>query len=535
MAHLIHQLNATRYTANKSATLWVVAVASILACGDPPHAHNDTDAGAITRPDAAPDPNAVPRIESAACRYEVPTELGLDNPNDYECGDLVVYENRAIGSHTLRLHYIRFTGSSAADATVYLAGGPGGDGSGIIGHLGRGQPTLLDGLLTQGDFLIISQRGTALSVPSLTCNDAADCAASLSLQADLTQFNTANNADDIDELRHTLGYERLNVFGISYGSRLALEVMRRHGNNVRAAVIDGDVPAQVNWPAEIYASFHAALIELGNACERSTACDSSYGDVIGRFLGSIDALNRDPLAVNSEWSLDGTTYATLIFRMMYANSTYPWLPLVFHDIAERRTDRITAFLDAGLQSLTQSRVADGMYYSVVCGELFNPPDTAAFAEATSGLPRPLSALAQRSWSGFVQACDRWPKGPPRPELSTAVTSSVPTFVASGRLDPITPPEFGDIAAGTLTDSHVAVFEASGHGATVQTACARTAFLAFLADPAVRPKINCANEQTIEFLVPNAARSFGFPHARVMQELHTTPMHPLWPGVHVTPQ
>ena len=90
--------------------------------------------------------------------------------------------------------------------------------------------------MTVGDFLVIGQRGTGLSEPFLNCasSDCSDFAA----VADLPSYNTAENADDVDDLREMLGYATLDLYGISYGSRLGLEVIRRHGDRLRLARLD---------------------------------------------------------------------------------------------------------------------------------------------------------------------------------------------------------------------------------------------------------------------------------------------------------
>lgn len=501
-----HRLTATCLVAG------AFLLASVAGCGDDDPAQPDAgdpavDAAADARPDA--DPGAVPRAEPATCRFEVPEPLGLVEGSGYACGDLITYEDRAEKGRTIRVHYLQIVGAESDAATIYLDGGPGGNGNGILYWLAFADPSFVSGFLAQGDFLVIAQRGTTLSQPSLLCQsgDPASCGEDLSLQADLADFNTGANADDVDDLRAALGYQQLNLYGISYGSRLTLEVLRRHGGNVRAAVAGGTVPAQIMWPAEVPASFHGALQALAASCADHGACGTEFGDLVTVFQNGVTALNSQPAIFDyngNDVSIYGDTYASLLFQLMYSRSTYPMLPLLISDLGERRTDRVADFLRALFDQYGGgSDLSDGLYYSVVCGELFNPPDEDAFGQANLATPAIIRDTFSYNWYGLLATCAEWPLGTADPSLIQAVTSAVPTLVPNGTIDPITPPRFGDVAADTLSAAQVVVFANSGHGATLQTPCGNQILLDFLSDPTQAPDTSCAQTITTDYTVPAA--------------------------------
>ena len=225
---------------------------------------------------------------------------------------------------------------------------------------------------------MIGQRGTRLAVPSLDCNFAQDCQ-QLASFTDLTAYNTAYNADDVDDLRAVLGLDKLNVYGISYGSRLGLEVLRRHGENVRAAVIEGLVPAQTIWTAAVPSSMYSSVSALAASCTAAGACGTTFGDLKAKFITGIDTLNASPVPISTasgNFDLDGYTYASLLFQLLYSRSSYSWLPLMISDFAEGRSDRVNSFIAAVFDASGSSSasISNGLYYSVVCGEQFNPPD-----------------------------------------------------------------------------------------------------------------------------------------------------------------
>ena len=504
------------------------------ACGGGGGGDDDAPDGPTPDPaDAALPPSdadttTVPRVEPAACRFVVDPGLGLVEGTGYECGDLIVVENRAAPIRNIRLHYIRFASAAGTNnATIYLDGGPGGDGQGIIDYAAYLGTPFLDGLLVDGDFLVLGQRGTGLSMPFLDCQ-APDCSDFAGI-ADVTAYNTAYNADDVDDLRAALGLDRLDVYGISYGSRLGLEVLRRHGANVRAAVIEGLVPSQVVWTAAIPASFHEALTGLNAACAAAGACGTAYGNLVTKFITGVNALNANPVAITVQGQdvpLDGYSYAYLMFQMMYSRSSFAWLPLMVNDLAIRRTDRINDFLAAWLELGGFSGISIGLYYSVVCGELYNPPDPAAFDAANAGVPQPFIEIFGGSYFGLLDTCSTFPLGNLQAQLNQPVTSPVRTLVSSGRFDPITPPSFGTVAAATLSDSIHVVHEASGHGATLQSACGSQNLFAFLADPTTPHDTSCAAALTNDYILPGSLVGQAVPRARIRLDGRMAPLPPV---------
>lgn len=500
--------------ANSRLLLATVALLIPTACSgggskdSPDAAGTAVDASVAEETDAG---GVAPVVETVACRYDVPQSLGLAEGADYECGDLLVPENRDTQRGNIRVHFVRFFSQAASNnATIYFEGGPGGNGSNMVKRLGILGQDYLGGLMVDGDFLVIAQRGTSLSVPALDCDDVFDC---LQITDDLPAYNTAYNADDVEDLRSTLGYEQLNIYGISYGSRLALEVLRRHGEHIRSAVVGGLVPSQVIWAAGIPAAFYGALTNLNDSCAADGGCGTAYGDLYSDFVSGVYDLVENPISLdNGAIVLDGYTYSSLVFQLMYSRSSYPWLPMMISDLADRQTSRIETFLVNAINASGNSSVSYGMYYSVVCGEMFSPPVAGAFEAMNAGVPQEMQDIFGGGYFYSLDKCSSWPNGTMQASLSAPVTSAVPTFVASGEMDPVTPPSYGQAAADYLSDSLVVIYANSGHGATVQTECGRQTFLAFLADPNTAMDVSCADTQTTTYVLPSVA-----PLAQVSQE------------------
>jgi hypothetical protein len=133
-----------------------------------------------------------------------------------------------------------------------------------------------------------------------------------------------------------------------------------------------------------------------------------------------------------------------------------------------------------------------------------------------------------SWFGLMDRCAFWPRPSPswQAELAQPVTSAVRTLVSSGRLDPITPPGFGDLAAATLSDDVVVVHENSGHGATLQSPCGMANLHAFLAEPTATHDLSCAASIDTAYVLPSGAMApRPVPTALIRAELGLAPMSP----------
>lgn len=485
---------AVSVVVNLRCSLLFLATLAFAGCADLEGEDFDSDDKSDTLPSQ--------RVETVPCRYPMP-ELGLIAGQDYECGDFIVPENRAVPIANIRLHFLRFKSqSSSKNATVYLAGGPGGNGEGLLPHIKTHGQSFLDGLLVDGDFVILSQRGSAMSVPSLACEPA--LCAELAIVAHLPSYNTAYSADDIDEFRQNLGYDKLNLFGISYGSRLGLETMRRHGDKIRSAALAGLIPSQTNWTARAPTNFRDALAALDASCASHASCASAYGNLEEKLLQGMDSLARAPLTVplsNEEFlELDGSDYGLLIFNLLHTKGYFRHLPQMISDFAVRRTDRVSSVIEA-FQNRTPRSFSAGLYYSTLCGELFNPPDLNAFTRNNEGVALEFKELFASGWNDFISGCSNFPKGSLQAELAVAVDSAVPSLIASGTLDPITPPSYGEIAAAGLSESQVVVFENSGHGSLMETDCGRQLLLKFLADPTKKLDASCAASVGTDYVLP----------------------------------
>lgn len=390
--------------------------------------------------------------------------------------------------------------SGPADPVAYLEGGPGGAASDWLPYLSAFAP-----VLDRRTLVLIDQRGTGRSQPALLCkgDDLATCRARLTAAgADLAAYHTAAIAADFEHVRRALRMPAWNLLGVSYGTRLALGILRDFPQGVRSAILDSVAPPERDWLADTVPAIERSFTAIFAACRADARCAAAYPDLEKAFYGLVDALDAQPAQVTVggvATTVDGTSALNLFFLTAYDPDGIAALPeLVF---AMREGDFsgyaiMTARLDQAF-----SNFADGMYLSVTCRDVapFSSAEEVARKEATAR-PRLAAAFGQ---AGTFASCESWGV-PPSPAIEhQAVASPVPALVLAGSFDPITPPSWSRGAADHLSAGFFFERPDAAHGVFF-TDCGADLVRTFLDDPSVRPAPACAADGThrLAFSIPD---------------------------------
>jgi pimeloyl-ACP methyl ester carboxylesterase len=459
-------------------------------------------------------------------RWEPLDRCPFDPPGgtDPRCGYLVVPEDRLDPATTqaIRIAVAVFPARSdtpAPDPVIYLDGGPGGA---TLANSPFLWGSLYGPLNRDRDVILFDQRGVGLSEPALTCPEMTDFSYDLldvvlpveeyvgryrdaviacgdRLRAEginLAAYTSAASAADVEDLRRALGYEQLNLLGISYGTRLALTLLRDHPAGVRSAIIDSVVPLQGSG-FDAAQTAARAFEELFTACETSPVCAARYPDLRAVFDQLVTDLNTEPARITvasprgmQAALLDGDTFIGLLFIGLYADVLIPEIPTAIYAAQEGDYGFLeTLYL---LQLFQLDEIAWGMYMSVNCSEEY-PFDTPASIESRlAQAPESIQRFARRALIDPAQLaiCTAWGTRPPAPEENAPVVSDVPTLVLAGQFDPITPPTNAQAAAQSLSRSFYLEFPGLAHGVTPNGACTLSIVRAFLADPLTLPDTAC---------------------------------------------
>jgi pimeloyl-ACP methyl ester carboxylesterase len=466
-----------------------------------------------------------PSAAQTTPRFE-PTDCSFRSPRyQVQCGNLIVPEDRSNPDSktiSLAVAIVKSTSKTPApDPVIYLEGGPGASDikspEFIINAVAANY-------LPARDVILFDQRGVGASQPALDCieltdlsyqvldeplsvdqslqmyNDAAKaCAARLKSEgADLAAYTSAASASDVADLRTALGYQQVNLVGISYGTRLALTVMRDHPEGIRSVIIDSVVPLQASG-FDVGQSADRAFNALFEACAADTFCNAKYPNLKQVFYDLVDQLNQQPVRFQLpdprrrgllDAVGDGNALMSAVFQAMYSSDIIPQLPGAIY--AVKGGDNTLLAYMTYMQLSQLDEISEGMYLSVQCSEEY-PFDTAdTIAAILAKLSPPLQQFARLGEvdPSVFSVCQAWGTKQPDPVENQPVTSSIPTLVMSGSLDPITPPEYGQMAAATLSSGHFFEFPGLGHGTSIADDCPRNMAAQFIDDPTRAPDSSC---------------------------------------------
>jgi pimeloyl-ACP methyl ester carboxylesterase len=380
------------------------------------------------------------------------------------------------------------------------------------------------------DLIIFDQRGIGVSRPALNCwefnelllevmdskldeleiNDeqAAEmalerlqaCRDRLAIEADLAAYDSVNSAADVENIRTALDYDLINLWGGSYGTRLALEVMRRYPEGIRSVVLDAVYPPDVDLYQAAPANFQRALDRLYASCAANPVCNEVYPDLEQVLLSTAARLNQQPVTREIEaYGLDktiqtrvnGNTLLAQVFQLLYDSRMRYFIPRIIYDVSNDDFDYMDKVLGSIISLIQIS--SRGMMLSVQCREELAFSDQEEYGKVLSAYPQ-LSGMFRDSIIGGLayKACEIWDVGQAEESANKPVVSDLPALIMNGEYDPITPPEWGYRAAETLDNAYVYEYPGIGHGASLAHSCPESMFVAFLNNPYAAPDSSCIN-------------------------------------------
>jgi pimeloyl-ACP methyl ester carboxylesterase len=405
---------------------------------------------------------------------------------------------------------------------IYLSGGPGYPTLGYKGGDIRYWRKEVENLFPGRTLILFDQRGTGLSSPKLECHDGdgpmvwypvsknpqafgdipsrvhaayAACAARhLAAGRQLSAFNTVQSAADVDALRRVLKLKSVVLFGISYGTRLALTVMKLYPKNIHAAVLDSVYPPQAEHSSIDSRTFGAVLDRLFQACHQDERCAAAYPNLHDQLLRVLEQFAKEPVIVEiPNLTSSGPLYVRVDHRMflwvlhdnMYRTVKIQGLPFLISEVAQGEYGD----LKYHLEKLVQNR---GIYYydmgarlAVVCNDSVDEVNRQPKANEAESYPY-LKDFA--AWHREISPCVIWPTKPGTGNRDV-VSSEIPSLLLAGGLDVGTTAEQAEMAAETLSQSHLFVFAANAH-VQVRNKCSWKVIDEFLSDPASRPNPKC---------------------------------------------
>lgn len=421
-------------------------------------------------------PTAVPALALDNCQLSSPL---LGNQIAARCGRLEVPENRAdpngrkIG---LRVVVVKAQSANPApDPLFLLAGGPGQAASEAYIPL----IPALERIAFKHDLVLVDQRGTGQSNPlrcegdeSAELNDAGfpapeavtaafqDCLPRL--DADPRFYTTAEFAADLEAVRQALGYGQIDLLGVSYGTRSALEYVKTYPDNVRAVILDGVVPPGWNIGQSLRADAQRSLELIFERCAADAGCKNAYPDLRGDLRSLLERLNANPETVvlpdpltgeDTTLEMDGRMAGAMLRLISYSSDYSALIPWLLHTAALGDPRPLAAQYLIANKPGGQGGIEPGLFYAVMCAE-----DMPFLPGGESG-----EFFFYDPLPNFRAACKAYPDNP-RPAVAEFPSGlRTPALILSGEADPVTPPANGDAAAALLTNSRHIVLPGMGHG------------------------------------------------------------------------
>jgi pimeloyl-ACP methyl ester carboxylesterase len=390
------------------------------------------------------------------------------------CGKLEVFENRqARSGRTIKLNIIVLPAleqSAKQEPLFDLAGGPGGASTEAAGFYA----TAVRDIRLHRDVVLVDQRGTGQSNPLQCPHDTTpqhflsemypieyvkNCRQVLEQHADLTQYITPIAMDDLDDVRAWLGYERINLFGLSYGSRAALVYMREHPAHVRSVVLMGVDPPYQKLPLYHARDGQRAMYLLLDECAADSRCSATFPHVKQELRRLAAQLKRQPALVSYEQNkveITRDVFTEKLRSLLYAPETARRIPFIVHRAAGKD---FGPFLNAVVPKDRNAPdfIADGMYLSVTCAEDIPFIDPAFAARLNKGnLFDNYRVVQQR------RACRLWPRARLPKDYHQPISSDLPVLVLTGYMDPVTPPQWAEGVAGHLPNSQNVIIRHNAH-------------------------------------------------------------------------
>jgi pimeloyl-ACP methyl ester carboxylesterase len=355
------------------------------------------------------------------------------------------------------------------------------DRRGIHSEHGRTAPDL-------GALLLVGSAPRAEAVPIIRDSIAAAAAVLRQQGVEARYFTTLAALDDIADVVHALGFERVILFGASYGTRDVLQFMRRHPGMVESAILDGVAPPMATTlldSATIAADALEVFSRVMADCATDNACAAEYAGlsaVLTRFNpdGGKAIRRTANLPDSGGWrtlQVSSTAVISVLGLASTSESIRAEVPAVLFDFATGDTLRselaarvlVAAATDPALSA--SSVAVPLIRYAVLCGDR---PQGEPFAR-----DRTLCDALRVPFSGA--------------DAIAPVTSDIPTLLIASGYDAQTPPRLSDAAARTLSRAHRVVFPMVGHVAfarPVATACVAVVVESFLMQPDRMPATGC---------------------------------------------
>ena len=322
----------------------------------------------------------------------------------------------------------------------------------------------------------------------------------LSKGIDVSTFNSYQLSEDAEAIRLSLQIEKWNVYGVSYGTTVALNLLRNHSKHISSMILDSPFPPNAPW-----LDFVRPLDTCFKVLETKISADpiafSHFPSIRTDFVKAVKRLNKIPVKIKnndiaSDYDFNGDDFAWSIWNAMLKPGAIPLVPLLIHEVGNGNDSILSKWALAFNDPNSHGMFSELQSNAILCYE--GKPKTQADTKTALLAKYPDFSSFNIDFEGDL--CDAWQPKSADAQIFEPVVSNVPVLILSGEYDPVCPPLYGELTAKTLSKSTFIIVPSASHAAIHVDDCIRNIAATFLSDPKKKLTVICAsNRPQINFV------------------------------------
>ena len=317
---------------------------------------------------------------------------------------------------------------------------------------------------------------------------------------DVSAFNSFQLAEDAETIRKSLEIEKWNVYGVSFGTTVGLNLLRSHGKHIRSMILDSPFPPNAPW-LDFVRPFDTTFKVLEANIAADPIAFSNFPSIRTDFVKAVTRLNTNPVKIKNKYfsgtyDFNGNDFAWSVWNAMLKPAAIPLVPLTIHEVGNGNDSVLSKWVVAFNSPSSFGVFSELQSKAILCYE--GKPKTQADTKASLLAKYPEFSSFNIDFEGDV--CEAWQPKSAGKQAFEPVVSKVPVLILSGEYDPVCPPLFGELTARTLSKSTFIIVPSASHAAIHVDDCIRNIAATFLSEPRKKLEVNCAtNRPQIKFV------------------------------------
>ena len=326
---------------------------------------------------------------------------------------------------------------------------------------------------------------------------------------DVSSFSSTQLAADAEAIRNALKIKKWNVYGVSFGTTVALQLLRNHEAHIQSMILDSPFPPNAPW-LDFVRPFDTCFKVLEENILKHPDVYAHFPALRKDFVNAVERLNKEPVMVKDSldeqgYEYSGDDFAWSIWSAMLNPKSIPYVPLAIHEVSNGNDSILAKWQSAFSEPNSFGKFSEAQSSAVLCYE--SRPKNADDTKESL-------LKAYPDFTSFVidfegELCDAWQPQSASPQAFTAVRSKVPVLILSGEYDPVCPPLFGALTSKSLPNATFITVPAASHAAIHADDCLRQIAYNFLSKPNEKPDVSCVSLRSpIVFITDNLRKALA---------------------------